>query len=110
MNNLHLAPFNGRDDFQDWKTKIECIFVKENVKKAIVTRIDETTTDETLLDMNDSARATILLNLSSYVVRKVSQHQCAKDLWDNLNILYAASSEEIAWSLQNQFMNFQMDN
>ncbi|KAH6764094.1 hypothetical protein C2S51_015343 [Perilla frutescens var. frutescens] len=97
------------DDFQDWKTKIECILVKEKIYKAITTKIDKSVDDEKFHEMNDSARATILLNLCSTVVRKVSHHQCAKELWDNLISLYTAASEESMWSLQNQFMSFQMD-
>ncbi|KAH6762820.1 Protein kinase superfamily protein [Perilla frutescens var. hirtella] len=104
-----MAPFDGRNDFQDWKIRIECNLTKEKIHKAIFTKIDKSVDDEKLHDMNDSARATILLNLSSTVLRKVSHHRCAKDLWDDLNSLYAATSEESVYALQDQFMNYQMD-
>ncbi|KAH6779590.1 hypothetical protein C2S52_010827 [Perilla frutescens var. hirtella] len=109
MNNLHMALFDGRNDFQDWKTRIECNLTKEKIHKAIFTKIDKSVDDEKMHDMNDSARATILLNLSSTVLRKVSHHRCAKDLWDYLNSLYTATSEEYVYALQDQFMNYQMD-
>ncbi|KAH6782301.1 hypothetical protein C2S51_007594 [Perilla frutescens var. frutescens] len=104
-----MAPFDGRNDFQDSKTRIECNLTKEKIHKAIFTKIDKYVDDEKLHDMNDSARATILLNLSSTVLRKVSHHRCAKDLWDDLNSLYTATSEESVYALQDQFMNYQMD-
>ncbi|KAH6756627.1 hypothetical protein C2S53_001808 [Perilla frutescens var. hirtella] len=109
MNNLSAVPFNGKDDFGDWQTRVECILTKENLQDAIFERIDESETDKNLLKMNAGARATILLNLSSAVVRQVSHHKYAKDLWDALTFLFVATSEESAYSLQNQIMTFQMD-
>ncbi|KAH6785495.1 hypothetical protein C2S51_037950 [Perilla frutescens var. frutescens] len=109
MNTLSAVPFNGSGDFGDWQTRLECILTKENLWDAISDRIDEHDPDKNLAKLNAGARATILLNLSSAIVRQVSHHRCAKDLWDALTNLFIAKSEEHMYSLQSQIMSFQMD-
>ncbi|KAH6794982.1 hypothetical protein C2S52_005459 [Perilla frutescens var. hirtella] len=93
----------------DFRTRVECILTKENLWDAIYDRIDEHEADKTLAKLNAGARATVLLNLSSAIVRQVSHHRCAKDLWDALTNLFIAKSEEHMYSLQSQIMSFQMD-
>ncbi|GAA0156486.1 hypothetical protein LIER_13976 [Lithospermum erythrorhizon] len=59
--------------------------------------------------MNENACASIYLNLSDPVIRKVGITECAKTLWDKLNNLYTETSLPSKIFLIEKFFKFRLD-
>ncbi|KAL2243920.1 UNVERIFIED_CONTAM: Retrovirus-related Pol polyprotein from transposon TNT 1-94 [Sesamum indicum] len=88
MSGYNLQPFNGKGDFSIWQQKMKGILIQQKVFKAIDGRYSDSISDEKVLENNEYAYSSIILNLSDNVLRKVGKQNSARDLWEKLEELY----------------------
>ena len=82
-----LQLFNGKSDFSIWQQKMKGILIQQKVFKAIDGRYAENISEEKLLEIDEYAYSSIILNLSDNVLRKVGKQTSAKELWEKLEEL-----------------------
>ena len=75
-----LVLYNGKNDFAIWKQKMKCVLIQQKVFKVVDGTLPEDTTQDKIDEMNDLARATIVLNLSDSVIRKVDHEESAVEM------------------------------
>ena len=109
VNQYGMVPFDGKTDFSIWKQKMKCVLVQKKGFKAVSQDYTATDTIEKKSEMNENACASIYLNLSDSVMRKIGNLECAKTLWDKLSELYTETSLPNKMFLLEKFFKFRLD-
>ena len=104
-----LVPYNGKNDFAIWKQKMKCVLIQQKVFKVVDGTLPEDTTQDKIDEMNDLARATIVLNLSDSVIRKVDHEESAAEMWKLLDTLYTETSMSSRMYLLEKLFKFKLD-
>ncbi|KAL0446318.1 UNVERIFIED_CONTAM: Retrovirus-related Pol polyprotein from transposon TNT 1-94 [Sesamum latifolium] len=85
------------------------ILIQQKVFKSIDGRYAENTPEDKILENDEFAYSSIILNLSDYVIRKVGKQNSAKALWDKLEELYIESSLPNKLFLLENFFRYKLD-
>ncbi|KAH9671238.1 Integrase catalytic domain-containing protein [Citrus sinensis] len=99
MARIDLEKFNGKNDFNMWKVKMEALLITQGLGDAIepVTKKEgkETSssrTPEQAAEIDNKARSTIILSLGDSVIREVAKERTVAELWAKLDRLYMTKS------------------
>ncbi|KAL0303563.1 UNVERIFIED_CONTAM: Retrovirus-related Pol polyprotein from transposon TNT 1-94 [Sesamum radiatum] len=84
------------------------ILIQQKVFKAIDGRYAENTPEDKILENDEFAYSSIILNLSDSVIRKVGKQNSAKALWDKLEELYTESSLPYKLFLLEKFFRYKL--
>ncbi|KAL0385669.1 UNVERIFIED_CONTAM: Retrovirus-related Pol polyprotein from transposon TNT 1-94 [Sesamum radiatum] len=109
MSGYNLIPFDGKIRFFHLETKNEGYPYSTRVFKAIDGKYPENISEEKQLENDEFAYSSIILNLSDSVIRKVGNHNSAKELWDKLDELYTESSLPSKLFLLEKFFRYKLD-
>ncbi|KAL2230503.1 UNVERIFIED_CONTAM: hypothetical protein Sindi_1644700 [Sesamum indicum] len=85
------------------------ILIQQKVFKAIDGRYAENISEEKLLETDEYAYSSIILNLSDNVLRKVGKQTSAKKLWKKLEELYTETSLPSKLFLLEKFFRYKLD-
>ncbi|KAL0361589.1 UNVERIFIED_CONTAM: hypothetical protein Sradi_3843400, partial [Sesamum radiatum] len=85
------------------------ILIQQRVFKAIDGKYPKNISEEKQLENDEFAYSSIILNLSDSVIRKVGNHNSAKELWDKLDELYTESSLPSKLFLLEKFFRYKLD-
>ncbi|KAH9650266.1 hypothetical protein KPL70_026310 [Citrus sinensis] len=96
---IDLEKFNGKNDFNMWKVKMEALLVTQGLGDAIqpVTKkegkeFSTSKTPEQVTEIDRKARGTIILSLADSVIREVAKEPTVVDLWAKLESIYMKKS------------------
>ncbi|KAH9685530.1 CCHC-type domain-containing protein [Citrus sinensis] len=96
---IDLKKFNGKNDFNMWKVKMEALLVTQGLGDAIqsVTKkegkeFSTSKTSEQVAEINRKARGTIILSVADSVIREVAKEPTVADLWAKLESSYMKKS------------------
>ena len=96
---IDLEKFNGKNDFNMWKVKMEALLVTQGLGDAIqpVTKkegkeFSTSKTPEQVTEIDRKARGTIILSLADSVIREVAKEPTVADLWAKLESIYMKKS------------------
>ncbi|KAL0313432.1 UNVERIFIED_CONTAM: Retrovirus-related Pol polyprotein from transposon TNT 1-94 [Sesamum radiatum] len=85
------------------------ILIQQKVFKAIDGKYPKNTSEEKILENDEYAHSSIILNLSDSVIRKVGKQNSAKELWDRLENLYTETSLPSKLFLLEKFFRYKLD-
>ncbi|KAH9751397.1 hypothetical protein KPL71_014282 [Citrus sinensis] len=96
---IDLEKFNGKNDFNMWKVKMEALLVTQGLGDAIqpVTKkegkeFSTSKTPEQVSEIDRKARGTIILSLADSAIREVAKEPTIADLWAKLESIYMKKS------------------
>ncbi|KAH9786526.1 hypothetical protein KPL71_010287 [Citrus sinensis] len=96
---VDLEKFNGRNDFNMWKVKIEALLVTQGLGDALEasTKIEgkgtsSSKTPEQMAEIDKKAKCTIILSLADSVIREVAKETFVAGLMEKLESLYMKKS------------------
>ncbi|KAH9649116.1 hypothetical protein KPL70_025868 [Citrus sinensis] len=96
---IDLEKFNGKNDFNMWKVKIEALLVTQGLGDAIqpVTKkegkeFSTSKTPEQVVEIDRKARGMIILSLADSVIREVAKKPAIAGLWAKLESIYMKKS------------------
>ncbi|KAH9722896.1 Integrase catalytic domain-containing protein [Citrus sinensis] len=96
---IDLEKFNGKNDFNMWKVKMEALLVTQGLGDAIqpVTKREgkeysTSKTPEQVAEIDRKARGTIILSLADSVIREVAKEPTVAGLWAKLESIYMKKS------------------
>ncbi|KAH9726310.1 hypothetical protein KPL70_008223 [Citrus sinensis] len=96
---VDLEKFNGRNDFNMWKVKIEALLVTQGLGDALEasTKIEgkgvsSSKTPEQMAEIDKQAKGTIILSLADSVIREVAKETSVTGLMEKLESLYMKKS------------------
>ncbi|KAH9703677.1 hypothetical protein KPL70_011177 [Citrus sinensis] len=96
---IDLEKFNGKNDFNMWKVKMEALLVTQGLGDAIqpVTKKEgkeysTSKTPEQVAEIDRKARGTIILSLADSVIREVAKEPTVAGLWAKLESIYMKKS------------------
>ncbi|KAH9655442.1 hypothetical protein KPL70_022326 [Citrus sinensis] len=96
---VDLEKFNGKDDFNMWKVKMEAVLITHGLGDALlpVTKkegkhIFTSKTPEQMAEIDRKAKGTIILSLADSVIREVAKEPTVADLWAKLESIYMKKS------------------
>ena len=88
---IDLEKFNGKNDFNMWKVKMEALLITQGLGDAIepATKKKEkegssSRTPEQIAEIDKKAKSTIILSLSDSVIREVANEKTVAELWAKL--------------------------
>ncbi|KAL0360130.1 UNVERIFIED_CONTAM: hypothetical protein Sradi_3697500 [Sesamum radiatum] len=84
MSGYNLQVFDGKSDFAIWKQKMKGILIQQKVFKAISGAYPDNASEEKIVEDDEIAYSSIILNLSDTVIRKVGT-QNSLDLSKNID-------------------------
>ncbi|KAL2240257.1 UNVERIFIED_CONTAM: hypothetical protein Sindi_0666900 [Sesamum indicum] len=85
------------------------ILIQQKVFKAIDGKYSDNVSEEKILENDEYAYSSIILNLSDSVLRKVGKQNSAKDLWKKLEDLYTETSLPSKLFLLEKFFRYKLD-
>ncbi|KAL0312263.1 UNVERIFIED_CONTAM: hypothetical protein Sradi_5625600 [Sesamum radiatum] len=109
MSGYNLQVFDGKSDFAIWKQKMKGILIQQKVFKAISGAYPDNASEEKIVEDDEIAYSSIILNLSDTVIRKVGTQNSAKELWENLEELYTETSLPTKLFLLEKFLKYKLD-
>ena len=84
---VDLEKFNGKNDFNMWKVKIEAVLITHGLGDALlpVTKnegkdVSTSKTPVQMAEIDRKAKGTIILNLADFVIREVAKEPTVADL------------------------------
>ncbi|XP_042056455.1 uncharacterized protein LOC121801050 [Salvia splendens] len=89
--------------------KLKCILIQQKVFKAVDGSLPDDTPQEKLDEMNELARAAIVLNLSDFVIRKIDHIESASEMWKHLDTLFTETSMSSRMHLLENLFKFKLD-
>lgn len=96
---VDLEKFNGKNDFNMWKVKMEAVLITHGLGDALlpVTKkegkdISTSKTPEQMAEIDRKAKGTIILSLADSVIREVAKEPTVADLWAKLENIYMKKS------------------
>ncbi|KAH9650014.1 hypothetical protein KPL70_026198 [Citrus sinensis] len=96
---IDLEKFNGKNDFNMWKVKMEALLIIQGLGDAIELATKKegkegssSRTPEQIAEIDKKAKSTIILSLSDLVIREVSKEKTMAELWAKLESLYMTKS------------------
>ncbi|KAL0436613.1 UNVERIFIED_CONTAM: Retrovirus-related Pol polyprotein from transposon TNT 1-94 [Sesamum radiatum] len=109
MSGYNLQVFDGKSDFAIWKQKMKGILIQQKVFKAISGAYPDNASEEKIVEDDEIAYSSIILNLSDTVIRKVGIQNSAKELWKKLEELYTETSLPTKLFLLEKFFKYKLD-
>ncbi|KAL0292971.1 UNVERIFIED_CONTAM: hypothetical protein Sradi_6962100 [Sesamum radiatum] len=109
MSGYNLQVFDGKFDFAIWKQKMKGILIQRKVFKAISGAYPDNASEEKIVEDDEIAYSSIILNLSDTVIRKVGTQNSAKELWEKLEELYTETSLPTKLFLLENFFKYKLD-
>ncbi|KAL0437658.1 UNVERIFIED_CONTAM: hypothetical protein Sradi_0473700 [Sesamum radiatum] len=85
------------------------VLIQQKVFKAINGKYPENVSEEKILENDEYAYSSIILNLSDSVIRKVGKQNSAKELWEKLEELYTETSLPTKLFLLENFFKYKLD-
>ncbi|KAL0404019.1 UNVERIFIED_CONTAM: Retrovirus-related Pol polyprotein from transposon TNT 1-94 [Sesamum radiatum] len=85
------------------------ILIQQKVFKAISGAYPDNTSEEKIVEDDEIAYSSIILNLSDTVIRKVGTQNSAKELWEKLEELYTETSLPTKLFLLEKFFKYKLD-
>ncbi|KAL0320497.1 UNVERIFIED_CONTAM: hypothetical protein Sradi_5311200 [Sesamum radiatum] len=85
------------------------ILIQQKVFKAISDKYPENISEEKILENDEYAYSSIILNLSDSVIRKVGKQKSAKELWKKLEELYTETSLPTKLFLLEKLFKYKLD-
>ncbi|KAL0415840.1 UNVERIFIED_CONTAM: hypothetical protein Slati_3415900 [Sesamum latifolium] len=70
MSGYNLQVFDGKSDFSIWKQKMKDILIQQKIFKAISGTYPDNASEEKIVEDDEIAYSSIILNLSDTVIRK----------------------------------------
>ncbi|KAH9767149.1 hypothetical protein KPL71_011170 [Citrus sinensis] len=96
---IDLEKFNGKNDFNMWKVKMEALLITQGLGDAIELATKKegkegssSCTPEQIAEIDKKAKNTIILSLSDSVIREVAKEKTVAELWAKLESLYMTKS------------------
>ena len=96
---VDLEKFNGKNDFNMWKVKMEAVLITHGLGDALlpVTKkegkdVSTSKTPEQMAEIDRKAKGTIILSLADSVIREVAKEPTVADLWAKLESIYMKKS------------------
>ncbi|KAH9652997.1 hypothetical protein KPL70_027263 [Citrus sinensis] len=96
---VDLEKFNGRNDFNMWKVKIEALLVTQGLGDALEAStkikgngVSSSKTQEQMAEIDKKAKGTIILSLADSVIREVAKETSVAGLMKKLESLYKKKS------------------
>ncbi|KAH9649101.1 hypothetical protein KPL70_025857 [Citrus sinensis] len=96
---VDLEKFNGKNDFNMWKVKMEAVLITHGLGDALlpVTKkegkdVSTSKTPEQMAEIDRKAKGTIILSLADSVIREVAKEPTVADLWAKLESSYMKKS------------------
>ncbi|KAH9778820.1 Integrase catalytic domain-containing protein [Citrus sinensis] len=96
---IDLEKFNGKNDFNMWKVKMEALLVTQGLGDAIQPvskkegkEYSTSKTPEQVAEIDRKARGTIILSLADSVIREVAKEPTVAGLWAKLESIYMKKS------------------
>ncbi|KAH9725257.1 hypothetical protein KPL70_007804 [Citrus sinensis] len=96
---IDLEKFNGKNDFNMWKVKMEVLLVTQGLGDAIqpVTKkegkqFSTSKTPKQVAEIDRKAKSTIILSLADSVIKEVAKEPTVVDLWAKLESIYVKKS------------------
>ncbi|KAL0400089.1 UNVERIFIED_CONTAM: hypothetical protein Sradi_2352200 [Sesamum radiatum] len=109
MSGYNLQVFDGKTDFSIWQQKMKGILIQQKIFKAVSAKYPENISEEKILENDEFAYSSIILNLSDSVIRKVGKQKSAKELWEKLEELYTETSLPTKLFLLEKFFKYKLD-
>ncbi|KAL0456390.1 UNVERIFIED_CONTAM: Retrovirus-related Pol polyprotein from transposon TNT 1-94 [Sesamum latifolium] len=109
MSGYNLQVFDGKSDFSIWKQKMKGILVQQKVFKAISGKYPDNASEEKILEDDEIAYSSIILNLSDTVIRKVGTQNSARELWEKLEEIYTETSLPTKLFLLEKIFKYKLD-
>ncbi|KAK3432776.1 hypothetical protein EUGRSUZ_D00292 [Eucalyptus grandis] len=81
---FEVAPFDGQNNFGLWRIKMEALFHREGLLKALDGKYTDNIIMVEIKEMEERENSTIQLLLSNKVLRKVIDEETALRLWISL--------------------------
>ncbi|KAL0391481.1 UNVERIFIED_CONTAM: Retrovirus-related Pol polyprotein from transposon TNT 1-94 [Sesamum latifolium] len=88
---------------------MKSILIQQKVFKAISGTYPDNVTEEKIVEDDEIAYSSIILNLSDTVIRKVGTQNSAKELWKKLEELYTETSLPTKLFLLEKFFKYKLD-
>ncbi|KAL0430215.1 UNVERIFIED_CONTAM: hypothetical protein Sradi_0647500 [Sesamum radiatum] len=85
------------------------ILIQQKVFKAISGAYPDNASEEKIVEDDEIAYSSIILNLSDIVIRKVGTQNSAKELWEKLEELYTETSLPTKLFLLEKFFKYKLD-
>lgn len=96
---IDLEKFNGKNDFNMWKVKMDALWITQGLGEVIEPIIKKegkkassSKTPEQLAEIDKKAKNTIILSLCDFVIKKVAKEKTVADLWAKLEKIYMTKS------------------
>ncbi|KAH9782190.1 Integrase catalytic domain-containing protein [Citrus sinensis] len=96
---VDLEKFNGKNDFNMWKVKMEALLITQGLGEALEPTTKKegyegssSKSPEIAAEIDKKARSTIILSLSDSVIREVAKERTVAELWTKLENLYMTKS------------------
>ncbi|KAL0366971.1 UNVERIFIED_CONTAM: hypothetical protein Sradi_3587200 [Sesamum radiatum] len=109
MSGYNLQVFDGKSDFSIWQQKLKGILIQQKVFKAISGKYPDNAFEEKIVEDDEIAYSSIILNLSDTVIRKVGNQNSARELWEKLEELYTETSLPTKLFLLEKFFKYKLD-
>ncbi|KAL0384957.1 UNVERIFIED_CONTAM: hypothetical protein Sradi_2890000 [Sesamum radiatum] len=109
MSGYNLQVFDEKSDFAIWKQKMKGILIQQKVFKAISGAYPDNASEEKIVEDDEIAYSSIILNLSDTVIRKVGTQNSTKELWEKLEELYTETSLPTKLFLLENFFKYKLD-
>ena len=96
---IDLEKFNGKNDFNMWKIKMEALLITQGLGDAIEPisknegkEVSSSKTPEETSKIDNKARSIIILSLGDAVIREVAKEKTVAGLWAKLESIYMTKS------------------
>ncbi|KAH9668238.1 hypothetical protein KPL70_021339 [Citrus sinensis] len=96
---IDLEKFNGKNDFNMWKIKMEALLITQGLGDAIEPiskkegkEVSSSKTPEEAAEVDKKARSIIILSLGDAVIREVAKEKTVAGLWAKLEGIYMTKS------------------
>lgn len=96
---IDLEKFDGKNDFNMWKVKMEALLITQGLGDAIEPtvkkkgkEVSSSHTSEQAAEIDKKAKHTIILSLSDSVIREVVKEKIVAELWAKLESLHMTKS------------------
>ena len=96
---IDLEKFNGKNDFNMWKIKMEALLITQSLGDALKPvckkegkEVSSSKTAKEVAEVDKKARSIVILSLGDAVIREVAKEKTIASLWTKLEGIYMTKS------------------
>ena len=91
---IDIEKFNGSGDFRIWRRKVRALLAQQKLLRTLDDPVKwpERLTEDSKIDMLETAIGTIIFHLSDSVIRLIDQEDTPARMWKKLDELFQVKS------------------